>query len=74
MFQVTCFSFIKVAVRAEILPRDLPQTLGNYYLSSTIVKIQTLKYFTVNKFHPFLKALTMKNQLSRIKGLPTQTF
>ena len=41
--------FLMVVVRAEILPRDFLQTLGNYYLSLTIDKIQKLKNFTVKK-------------------------
>ena len=36
---------IKVDLRAEILPRDFLQTLGNYCLSFTIAKIQSLKKF-----------------------------
>ena len=31
---------VKVVVRAEILPRDFLQTLGNYYLSLTIAKFE----------------------------------
>ena len=34
---------IKVVVCAEILPKDIFQTLGNYYLSLTIAKIQRSK-------------------------------
>ena len=48
-------AFKKVVVCAEILPRDFLHTLGNYYLSLTIAKIQSLK-----KFRQFLKALTVK--------------
>ena len=33
----------KVVVRAENLPREFLQTLGNYYLSVTMSKIQRLK-------------------------------
>ena len=51
---------IKVVVPAEILPRDFLQTLENYFLSLTLIKIQRLKNFTIKKFHQFLKALTMK--------------
>ena len=44
--------YLKVVVRAEILPRDFLQTLGNYYLSLTIAKIHRLKN---KKFRQFLK-------------------
>ena len=37
---------IKVVVRAEILPRDFIQTLGNYYLSLTIAKF---KVFSISE-------------------------
>ena len=46
---------IKVAVRAEILPKEFLQTLGSYYLSLTTGKIQSLE-----KFRQFLKAFTVK--------------
>ena len=46
---------LKVVVRAEILPRDFLLTLGNYYLSLTAAKIQSLKNFTVKKFVNFYK-------------------
>ena len=58
-----------VAVRAEILPRDFLQTLGNYYLSLTVAKIQRLKNFTIKRFRQFLKALTLK--LSIVKNKRT---
>ena len=47
--------YIKVVVRAEMLPRDFHQTPGNYYLWLIVGKIQRLK-----KIDQFLKALTMK--------------
>ena len=31
---------LKVVVRAEILPRDILQTLGDYYLSLTVAKFK----------------------------------
>ena len=37
-------------------------------------KTKDLKNFTVKKFGQFLKALTVKLSVSRIKGLPTQRF
>ena len=37
--------FVKVVVRAEILPRNFLPTLGNYYVWLTIAKIQRLKKF-----------------------------
>ena len=51
---------LKVVVCAEILPRDLLQTLGKYYMSLTVTKIQRLKNFTFKKFGQFLKNLTVK--------------
>ena len=36
----------KVVFRAEILPRDVLQTLGNYYLRLTIAKIQSWYCYT----------------------------
>ena len=48
-------SAFKVVVRAEILPRDFLQTLGNFHLWLTIAKIQRLKNFTVKKFGQLFK-------------------
>ena len=48
-------SLLKVVVRAEILPRDFLQTLGNYYLSLTMAKFKVYTNFTVKKLRQFLK-------------------
>ena len=40
---------IKVVVRAEILPRDFLQTLGNYYLSLTEAKFHRQKVSSIFK-------------------------
>ena len=73
--QILLFSsieYLKVVVRAEILPRDFLQTLGNYYLWLTEANIQRSKNFTVKKFVQFLKALALKLSVFKIKVLPTQ--
>ena len=57
----------KVVVRAEILPRDFLQTLGNYYLSLTKAKFKVKKNFTVKKFHQFSKALIVKLSIFKNK-------
>ena len=46
-----------VAVRAEILPRDFLQTLGNNYLSLTTAKIERLKNSPFNNLINFFKGL-----------------
>ena len=60
LFDVLLDNAFQVVVSAEILPRDLLRTLGNYYFSLTIAKIQRLKNFIVKKFRLFLRALTVK--------------
>ena len=54
------FLYLKVDVHAEILPRDFLQTLGNYYLSLTVAKIQRLKNLNFKKIREFPQALTVK--------------
>ena len=60
---------VKVVVRAEILPRDFLETLGNYYLSLTVAKFKVLKNFTVKKFRQFLKALNVKLSIFKNKTI-----
>ena len=38
---------LNVAVSGEIIPKDILQTAGNYYLLLTIAKSERLKKFTV---------------------------
>ena len=64
----------KVLGRAEILPRDFLQTLGNYYLSFTTANLKFKKNFKVKKFRQFLKTLTVKLSIFRTKGLITQRY
>ena len=64
-----CFSYVKVAVRAEILPRDFLQTLLNYLLVtyySQNSKIKTVSLLK-NLECQFLKALTMKFSMCNSK-------
>ena len=42
---ILSYDIIKTVVCAGILPQDFLRTLGNYYLSLTIAKIQRLKKF-----------------------------
>ena len=44
-----------VVVRADILPRDFLQALGNYYLSLTMAKIGRLKKFHGQKLSSISK-------------------
>ena len=49
-------------VRAEILPRDSLQTLGNYYLSLTIAKFKVLKNVTVKNSAKFREIINFQEQ------------
>ena len=62
------YLLFKVAVRAEILPRDFFQTPGNYYLSPAIAKIERLKKISrLKKFGQFLRALTVNFSIFKNK-------
>ena len=74
MYSPAFFHDFKVVVRAEILPRDFLQTLGNYYLSLTEAKFKVLKNFTVKKFRQFSKALTLKLSIFKNKRTSHQRF
>ena len=77
MIPVVCEMFILswlkvVVVHAKILRRDFLQTLGNYYLSLTMAKIQRLKNF-VKKFR-HLKTLTVKLSIFQNKRTSDPRF